>query len=402
MLRPARLCGLALLVATSITSAHPTSNRTVKIDATATGLAAGEPVEFFLVGPKSSHGYEALAQTTQSVADIKAALVAAGFSPGQPADPNALRFQPRGERLRISVLPEGYCIPMSLVSFLETDIPVNPSPLSGFVFTGSRALTTNPLQFLADQIEPYSIISTYNEAASLIDVRGSAPQSGVYGTRTLRSLTGLTNGAPMTFFISSYFAHGTHMTNVAITATAGGFALNSQNQGKVLTGPELLDYLSVLSTIFTDVPLTLSWDENITLRDAIARAITIQEGGDTGKIIMEPPPPGQLYYRSFLPDPAHRDRANRPAQPWELRFSTNSTATLVQIEETWRDDSDAPLLSPVESVVTSGQDLQQALARAPGLPVILVFAPADVTLGKIMSFVRPSLASHSTIYLFDE
>jgi hypothetical protein len=107
-----------------------------------------------------------------------------------------------------------------------------------------------------------------------------------------------------------------------------------------------------------------------------------------------------------MPDEKNRDRRQRLAQPWELRFTRAGgrlETTLVQIKESWPEEGITPDLTVEETPVQSPEALKREIgARGPGLPVILVFAPADLTYGELMRFLRPLLPDYRTVFIFVE
>ena len=118
---------------------------------------------------------------------------------------------------------------------------------------------------------------------------------------------------------------------------------------------------------------------------------------------VEPTDPDQLYYRGYIPDESNRRRADRIQQPWELRLTNAAAATLFQIEERWHDNELKPELIVTEHPLAAPADLRAALDRlGPGMPVILVFAAPQLTVGSVMRWVQDVRKTHGYIHVYCE
>jgi len=109
------------------------------------------------------------------------------------------------------------------------------------------------------------------------------------------------------------------------------------------------------------------------------------------------------YYKAFDPPAAWRDRSKRFAQPCELRFAGDGSATLVAIREIWNDDQIHPDLEITEHPGVSVSTLPQMLkGRDNNLKVLLVFAPAKLEYGVIRPYLAAIKATHPNIHVFVE
>jgi hypothetical protein len=166
----------------------------------------------------------------------------------------------------------------------------------------------------------------------------------------------------------------------------------------------VLETISALTTNGHRISVTISFDDRLSLR--LVRDVCREVSGvETEKgMHVELPPVGQLYYRAFLPDESTRVRENRPTQPWELKLTKTGTTvsgTITRIEEVWRDDSLKPNLVPTDFAVATPDAMLQVLReKGPGMPVILVFAPPELTYGELMRFVGPCVKTHGTIHVY--
>ena len=66
-------------------------------------MAGNGLAEFFIIGEQSGHGYEAVAVSFASAADIVDGLVFIGMERGRPVDFEKLCLWPKGERVKVSV-----------------------------------------------------------------------------------------------------------------------------------------------------------------------------------------------------------------------------------------------------------------------------------------------------------
>jgi hypothetical protein len=163
-----------------------------------------------------------------------------------------------------------------------------------------------------------------------------------------------------------------------------------------------------------EVPcLELSLGETLSLTDICKTSVLIAMMEALQMVAVVPPASGQLYYRAFVPDKAWLEPEGRPCQPWELylrRSDGKVGGQMVWQEALWPDDGTKPTFKRHEYKVADAQalrvrltaDAQERLgAGKPALPgVLLVFATPELTHGELMAFIRPSLSTHGTVYVF--
>jgi hypothetical protein len=365
---------------------------TVRFLAEATGLGAGQIVEFFLISEQSGHDYEALAVSLARPGDLFEALEWIGLPAGRAVDPDAFFFWPKGERVLASVAPVDGSRPPQRLEDLVVDTQGDmPLPRSGLVFVGGPVHRpdgdgADRRVFGIDVMSPGSVASTYNEAFTLLDVPRAAPQNVVY-----------------TRFVSAPEAVFTAGELLEVTLVP-----EPRETPRVLDGllvDALLRQLDAWVSANRDPYVTLATDAGLRLDQArnVARILASVEG-DRG-IRVEGPPPGTLYYKAYLPEERNRDRDARLMQPWELhlrRAASNAVAAVaVEIEQHWPDDAMRPELTVTEHPLLGPGDLQR-LVQAGGsdLPVLLVFADGGLLVGDMMPFVAPLLGSHPTVHVF--
>ena len=406
------------------------SRQQVTFYAEATDVSDTDPVEFFLIGPESGHGYEAAAMAHVKPGHLRRGLVFLGMQPGRPVDFGALRFWPKGERVVAHCAwkeAEGGMRRVRLEQLVVDRADGKPLPASGLVFTGSQFVAppgpdagTNRV-LAADVYDPFSIAANYNEPASLLDVPRQAVQGDVYRDQTLNANLQLPTNRLLTITLQPEFTNGhQRVMDVTLEVAAGAdddsgaklddlsFTLR-RGSTPLAAQAELADVVRTFQSLVEKqhdpfVTFMPGPDVCLVALRTISRVLRGLEG-ENG-IRMEPPPAGHLYYRAFDPPEAYKDREERISQPWELKLrhaGGELAATLVHIEQLWTDDSLRPDLEIEELPVPTPGDTAGILAsRENDLSVILVYAPADVTYGQLMQYVRPVLERYAIIHVFVE
>lgn len=395
--------------------------RSVRILAESTGVAVGTAIEFLLIGESSGHDYEALAVSLAKPSDVHKALEFIGMKPGRAADVSKLRFRPKGERVVIFFRARDAARTNEAIR--AEDFIVNPEtrktlPHTGFVFIGSVTRAgdgqTQPV-YAADAFEPGSIVSTYNESESVLDVPREAAQRDVYGTLVASPAFAFGTNCLIDVLMEPEYKDGKQRCiDLNLRAAAGEDGAISASvrdpSGKLLNPPATIEsavdaMLALVRRGHTPF-VTLHIADALSLRGicTLCRALNAIDVDD--EICMDAPPAGELFYRAFLPSESFRARAGRISQPWELKLTLDDGRTegiLTQIEQIWHDNEAMPELRVRDFPVPTPDALRRELdSKDPGLPVILVFAPPDLTYGQLMEFVRPAMKTHPTIHVFTE
>lgn len=389
----------------------------VVVAAEGTGLGGGEIAEFFLIGEKSGHDYEALAIMFATPGDIHEALEFIGMTPGRGVDYEAFCFWPKGERVTVRCsgtdtnwTPRNIRME-AMVLDRRTDAPL---PETGFVFIGSARIEMpdrpGTLWYAADVAEPHAIAASYNEPACVLDAPRQAPQGDVYGKLTVNPKYAIPEGALLEVSLEPERRDGTkRVMDLAARAVPGPDAALRICLG-TNAAPMALEYaLNELATIMKrgkDLFVTLEWADKLPI-GAIARACSaFSELESDDGLRIEPPARGQLYYKAFLPREDFRDRTKRLAQPWELHLSggeEDADRRLIRIEEVWKDNLPDPELREHVYSLREPAEIRAVLdEHGPGLPVILVFAHPTLLYERLMEFVGPALPTHRTVYIFTE
>lgn len=398
-------------------------------------IASAATIEFPIVGEASDRDYEALFRTFAKPGQIATALESLGLPRGRNVDSGAASFWACGEPVAVEVAPfaptnAAHAAFVPIQRYITDRQTRAPLAVNGFIYCGSSDDPEGaPGERLCDTMAPNSVLSTYNESQTLLDMPMRCGQSEVYerfllapdhdlvpfglykirfrpvrrpdGRRTVRELT---------------LAFGKEGTNV-VYRLGDGAAARTFAEPKALLDALKAD-IDAGFTVFT----SLEFDDALTVEEAAAQCrLAAAIEGDSG-IRVSPPAADTIYFKGFLPSPAWRTAQGRPSQPWEVHFAapgaTNAPIRLVQTLEDWTSsDSLDPLLSSKEFAAatpdeaaailaardvntTAGKDASGALP--PRIPVLLAFAPRGATLGLFMPTLRRLRNRYPTIYVFTE
>ncbi len=393
--------------------------REVRIEARATGIRNKVPTEFFLIYRDSGHGYEAIAVTDAKPSDIHQALEFIGLQPGRPVDPAAFRFHPRGPRVDLWFETQEKDGPrrIRVEDTIMDRRTTKGLPPEGFVFTGSvrvpRQDDPTKTDYAADVYEPNSIVSAYNLRGTVLDIPREGSQGALYDFQFVNDQSLFATNAPLTVIarpapevreveVEVSLVRAPADQPDAVEAVLSGPVVKPE---AALKGADLTAALDVLQKDGRLVFLTLCIARGTPL-NALGGAVAWMDPLIKKGFALEPPPPGELYYKAFAPNPKWRDRANRPGQPWELRLRETDgkvSGTLVKVEEDRDLLTQKIVYKTQEFPVATPEALRAALDQhGPGLRVMLISAPATMTYGVLADFVRPALTTHSTVYIFPE
>jgi hypothetical protein len=402
--------------------------REVRIEARATGVDAKTQAEFFLIATNSGHDYESIAVVKALPSHVHQALEFIGIPAGKPVDPKALRFWPRGERVvgelewRDGGTSTGDLRRVRLESTLIDTRTGQPLPEDGLVFTGSARVPDaagTGVVYAADEFEPNSVASAFNLETTVLDIPRKGGQNALYDYQVVNPAHVLPQDLPLTVILRPEpRPDGTPrvadldlvVTRPAAEGQPVRYSLRDPRGAVRVDGGTAGDVARVLDDLARadrDAHLTIRVDPGVPVGllgpvgEAVA-ALTDRHGAR-----IESPPADQLYYRAFSPDPSFRSRAERPSQPWELRFRRAGaggwTARLAKVENTRSVITDEPTFRVEEYPADTAAALRKALdEHGPGLPVLLVFAPPAMSYGDLMAFLGPVLKTHPVVHLFTE
>lgn len=394
--------------------------RYIDVIAEASGLPPGDPAEFMIISDTSGHDYEALAISYAKPSDIHEALLFIGMNEGAPYNPAALRFFPKGERVLITFFwtdAEGNEHQRRAEELIIDDRTSSALPHDGFVFVGSQWIEEDGARvYAADAYGPQSILSLYNEPTTVFDVPRDVSQRDVYGLLRPYPERQAPHGQLLRIRFTPESTDGQRRTtDVTLDIRPGAddapihLTLIDRTGTPLHDEPDLHRVLAALNRITErgETPfLALRIDDRTPLNELRDLARLLRTFQQEGQLQLEPPAPGDLFYRAFLPVPAHRDRAQRPSQALELhlnRADNGFTGRVVEIEDTRdrREDAFDPRVE--EHAVASPEALRTTLAEIDHrLPVLLVFVSGDETYGAVMDWIRPVQDTHAMIHLFLE
>jgi len=408
------------------------SGRWVRIWAAPLDMALDAPVEFLLIGPQSGHDYEALARSFARAEDIHAALEFIGVPAGRPVDYRRLCLWPKGERVRVTYrwsdeadvyFADRFTNQVRAERLIRDASTGRHLPLEDFVFVGSRWMPApgeaTGRVYAADAFDPQAIISDYNEPLTVLDVPYRAVDSEVYGTRVVNPEARLPADRLLDILLEpTWTAEGRRVVDLTLKVEPGtqDHSLAGLNYG--VTGSawkalpdvsNLTDLLALFENLETaghDIFLTVKPSRRLPV--ALVSRLYVFLWGLTGshRLRLEPPLPGDLFWKAFLPPPGLMERADRIVQPWELHLGYGKqgvvTGSLERIVEDWGEgmaDSE-PELTTNRFPVTEAGDMVHIIESdpSPGL-FMLVYCPEGMEYGEVLSFIRPILPDRPTIYL---
>ena len=392
----------------------------VTILAEATPVSTGTTIEFLIIGELSDRDYEGLFRSFAKPGDVAAALEFLGLPRGKNVNSLETRFFPRGERVAVSIVPHG-ADPASakpVSSYIKDMQAKDGAPAwRDFVYCGSP---DDPVKKdgsrLADNEAPNSILSTYNDAQTILDVPAVSPQSDVYERFVLRPESGVkafalynivfkpvrrADGRPFVQDYALRLAPGEKEGDISYTVSRGG-------EAKTFADPRaLVETFHAVATNGLAPHVSIAFDDALTLGSARVLSQLIGKiDGDDG-IHVEPPAPDQVFYRCFLPNPEWRAAKTRVSQPWEAHFATHDgkpSITLIQTLEDWSDPNalDPKLSTNAFPVADAPAALKLLDEKGHGIHVLLVYAPDEAPLSLFMPTVRLLREKHPIIYVFGE
>ncbi len=407
------------------------SRRRVRIAAETIRLDLNKPVEFPLISENSGKDYEALAVSFASPSDVHAALEFIGLKPGKGVDAAGARFWPKGERVRVLFEYEvrsGGSNKLQAVSasqLILDDRTGRTLPEDGFVFTGSEWVPppasgggTNRI-YAADVFSPNCIVSVYNERTTVLDVPRRAAQHEVYTHLIPNPDMQLPDAGFVVVSMQPLDPPG-HQRVMDIGLRVGSREDTGPETAAALpwtlaapdireTGnsmPEMTNVLARWIASARDPHVVIEPADTMTVADLRRLAGWLEKLEDQGWMRIDPPLAGHPYYKTFLPDERHRQRAGRPVQPWEVYVSqagAGVTGQLVYVEEVWQEDDTTSSFGETRYPVGSAEDIPEALARHKDAPaVVLIFAESTLSYGTLRAFMAPFLKRNMIVYVFED
>jgi hypothetical protein len=421
-----------LLVLPGLIADRRTHRVEVRVERSAVG--ANAPCEFLVVSESSEHGYEALLIAFARPSDIHQALRFIGTEPGQSYHPPSHRFWAKGERFLLSVLAPHR--PTIRVENLLVDRRTGAAlPQDGFLFTGSRWIPDpedpRRARYAADTFQPMAIASLFSTPHAVFEVPRLASKESVYRNTVANPGFPIPEGELLTLEIEPSLPVGsTGLKDLLLQVDANphterrpGSKVEALANLRVqlLDGSTVLNpdgsLVSVVGAIAAldrqqHIPfLTLQWSPAIQLASAQALAEILASLDREQGIRIEPPLPGDPYYRAFTPDRRLLDREERHFHPLELALHHQDgriSGRLLLVDSVWKEGASRSELRFLERPILDPTDLRRELeadrerTRGSGRPrpnVMLAFVRSDLTMGRLTAFLEPVLTNHTAIHL---
>ena len=407
----------------------------VEVLVESTGLRQEAPCEFTIIDETSEHGYEALLMSLAKPSAIHRAVKFIGREPGEPFDPESLRFWAKGEPFVLSLV-EDKKRPVRLEQLLIDRRTGKPLPERGFLFTGSQMVpdSDEPKKqvYAADYYQPKAIVSLFNSTFSVLEVPYRAPKSEVYQNTVVNPDHAFPEGTLLTLVIEPLDKeHARRVKDLVLRVEPGGSAAAPAASGverlnrlrlQLKDAATVLNAQPTLASLFEALAaldkkheyfLKVSFGDEVELGDAklLARILSVTDS-EKG-IRIDPPPAGQLYYGAFLPNPDLLDRDARMDHPWELCLTEKDgkvSGKLLRVESVWKDGSSKPELRFTELPVADAKDLRRELdaeaeatkkaGRMARPAAILVFAPPTLKCGQLTKYLGTALSTHKMLQVY--
>lgn len=398
----------------------------VRLYGRATGIGPKEPLEFFVIPSDSGKDYEALTAAFVKPSDVHQALLFIGMTPGRPVNYEKNQFWPKGERVLMTMEWEEASPnekkPASRRVRVE-DLIVDARstktlPKVGLVFTDSYWIQPEnggkPM-YAADMSDSRSIASNYNERSTVLDVPWQWGQGEVYGSLKLSSDYHFTAGQPVQIMLEPEYKDGKkRVRELSLVVSMPAGKSGSQNAKYLLTdekhkpaadGSSLVHVLGAFGQIIEsgqDPFVTVQPDAEMTLQNVSELYALMQSMDKDGGIRVDAPSEGHLYYRAFFPKADWRDRKRRLGRPWELHLSEQAGQAKGELILPADDIDNNNGAGDLNFQISTADELAKKLREKSDRwsQSVYIFAPPTIKYGDMMNFVRPSMKTHSTMYVF--
>jgi len=396
--------------------------RRVTVAARTTEVWDLDPVEFILIPTSSGKDYEALAQTPVKPGEVHRALLAIGLAPGRPVDYQKARFWPRGERVRILLEwedGEGTLRRERVGALLQDRRTGAPLPDEGFLFTGSRMIPmeegAEPV-YAADHMEPMSIIPTYNDPETVVDLPFQAGQADQYGHIIRAPETGPPRETDVRIVFEPWQGPNAkpgidvHLDVGQAQDPEEGRPViqvvvrEGDGDPRTMGTAELVKRFGELAQAGRWPYVHVRFDDGLTAPLAAAFCQVLRAVESPRGIRVDGRQEGHLYYRAFVAHPVLHDRGERGLQPPELHLRREDgelIATVHEIRQEWDEEQFRfGAVEIVEHPLAAQEDLGAVLEEIGlALRILLVFTDEAVTYAEIMRVVRPVLDAYPTIFV---
>ena len=397
--------------------------KTVRLYGKATGLGAGDPVEFFIIPADSGKDYESLTVAFVKPSEVSRALEFIGMKSGRPVNYGINQYWPKGERVLATVEwtnPQNQRRGQANSQRVRIEQLVFDTrakkvlPFTGLTFTGSYTIKPEDggkEMFAADVSDSRSIASVYNERSTVLDIPYQWPQGQVYGTLKPNPEHQFEAGQSIQILLEPEHKDGkTRVRDLTLKVLQRDrFALLDASNKPIASEIDLVHLLAEfgkLTDAGQDPFVTIDVAGDLTLQQLHEFFSIIQTLDRETGIRVEAPPPNQLYYRAFFPDEQWRDRAKRLGRPWELQAKVgNANGSLSGTLILPADDIDNNGgKGDLKFVVNSPEELAKTLKEKSDRwsQTIYIFATPEIKYGALLDFIRLTMKTHPGVYVFLE
>jgi hypothetical protein len=401
VLDPARFLVLPFLIADK-------QERTVRMWAGATGMKPQEPAEFFIIGPDSGNDYESIAVTYALPSHVHQALEFIGCTPGWPVDPGRLRFWPKGDRVTMHAQvmdPDGELRDQRIEEYIIDVATGQTLAIDGFVFTGSMTVEdpADPKKMVygADAFGPNAVASDYNEVNTVLDLPRQGSKGEVYGNHICNATWAMTTGHPMMIELRPH-AKLTEVIDLRLDIGVEGVATTYQ----LFKGDAALNTDKGFPAMLEKNPEpfgTVNIARDCPLGMVIDVCGQMEKIESVGGLRINPPPAGQVYYKSFLPQMEWLKRDTRPSQPFELyvrKVGEAMSYELILAEEKYG-EAILPEIIPHTYPVASPAEIAPLIEQhGEGIQTLFLLVEPTVSYGDVLDLLAPHMERFPVVYVF--
>ena len=369
----------------------------VLIKGITTSVEAHEPIEFFLISPRSGHQYEALALSFALPSHVHEALEFIGLQPGRPIDPAILRTWPKGDRVLMAFSWSNRTVRAEDLIYHKG--LHNTLPHKGFLFTGS---IKEGNEYAADVEEPGSIASDYNGSQTVLDVPWRAQKEEVYATQiinpeialpketqidiTLRPADPFRRPADLTLMLHLLENHTQRVVKFSLEQAAVETPLVKEGDLH-----QVIAEISRLDKKHRDPYLTVIPDENLQLQEVHSVYAFLRSMESENGIRLEPEPEPWLNHILWYPPNALTNTQSQAAEPMNIFFeqATNGWQAVAIFHDIDYDEEDRATTNTLRHVLSQPGGLKPALESFnPLIPVTLVYAEGHMRYGTWLKWMK--------------
>ena len=372
-----------------------------------TGMAVGEPLEFFVIAENSGHDYESMMMAFAKPSDLHQALEKIGAKPGGSVSPDIHRFWPRGSRMvaEIEWQPNGAAQALRMPIEKSARYNGEPMPLMPWIFTGAPMLpdlqNEGKMVYAADHYSPNSIAATFNLQNTVFDLPLQGSKTQTYGSFMRDPTYQAPEGKPMLLHLRLARENEVPKEfDLQLQFRGVDAQLTTTGMDNLPTGglAELGAFLNQRENEIYYLQPDLGPEISLAKLTQLGRELQLLETHVSG-LRIEPPIKGQLFFKAFVPDPRFRGRDKRPSQPLELHLTPND-ATLITLDEIWGDAASPAIVE--NRILLNQPDELLARLKNPNIqkPVLFIYADGSLTHGDMSRWIAGVLDQFPIVFVY--